>query len=297
MFQQTVPRRLVHREAVSEVFLTDIVKLTSDSFLVGAQWPRSHSFFGLRSGRSHDPMLVAETIRQAGLLVAHEGFSIGEDVKFLSHAKSFQVTQAGLELRDTVASIALMVKCHDIKRRRDQVGGMSLQFSAYRDGERIATADARMSCVPPRLYMRLRGVRAFVDGPPAVIPEPVRPCLVGRDAEADVVLAETLMPDTWLLRLDRRHPVMFEHSVDHVPGMAVIEAGRQAAHLMLGRTGMILLSCDFSFAQYVDLDEPCLVTGTVLADDGDSASVRVVFVQGGAEVAVGVLNVHEDLSA
>ncbi|WP_281275492.1 AfsA-related hotdog domain-containing protein [Saccharothrix australiensis] len=34
--------------------------------------------------------------------------------------------------------------------------------------------------------------------------------------------------DSWLPRVDRRHPVLFDHPVDHVPGMALQEAGRQA---------------------------------------------------------------------
>src|SRR4051812_26459174 len=62
-FQQTIPRSLVHRAAVSEVFVTDLNILGEGTFEVGAQWPRRHSFFGPRTPAFHDPMLYAETIR------------------------------------------------------------------------------------------------------------------------------------------------------------------------------------------------------------------------------------------
>src|ERR1044072_9443467 len=63
-FQQTVPRLLVHRAAVSEVFITDLQVADEQTSHIGAPWPRAHSFFGPKM-RLHDPMLLAETIRQA----------------------------------------------------------------------------------------------------------------------------------------------------------------------------------------------------------------------------------------
>src|SRR5689334_19245938 len=49
LFDQTIPRHLVHRAAVSEVFLTDLRVTDETTFQVGAQWPRDHSFYRLQS--------------------------------------------------------------------------------------------------------------------------------------------------------------------------------------------------------------------------------------------------------
>ncbi|WP_260845011.1 AfsA-related hotdog domain-containing protein [Streptomyces sp. SLBN-31] len=52
----------------------------------------------------------------------------------------------------------------------------------------------------------------------------------------DVVLSPLGQPHRWQLRVDTRHPVLFDHIVDHVPGMLLIEAARQAATATLGHT-------------------------------------------------------------
>ncbi|MFG2327721.1 AfsA-related hotdog domain-containing protein, partial [Streptomyces sp. NPDC048568] len=60
----TVPSELVHRAAVAEVMLTDWQRLTETRYTMRAQWPRGHSFFTPLNG-NHDPLIAAETIRQA----------------------------------------------------------------------------------------------------------------------------------------------------------------------------------------------------------------------------------------
>ena len=44
-YDRTVDRHKVHRAAVSEVFLTDIRRQSTQHVLVAAQLPSSHSFF------------------------------------------------------------------------------------------------------------------------------------------------------------------------------------------------------------------------------------------------------------
>ncbi|WP_339718461.1 hypothetical protein [Marinomonas primoryensis] len=44
-FGNTVSKELVHRAAVSEVFLTDVDTLEKDKFYTGAHLPRTHSYY------------------------------------------------------------------------------------------------------------------------------------------------------------------------------------------------------------------------------------------------------------
>jgi hypothetical protein len=81
-FSTTVARQLVHRCAVSEVLLTDWCQRGADVFVCAAQWSRSHSFYRVRQGR-HDPLLLAETIRQVGLLLCHEAYQMPPEHRFV----------------------------------------------------------------------------------------------------------------------------------------------------------------------------------------------------------------------
>ncbi|GAB2762006.1 ScbA/BarX family gamma-butyrolactone biosynthesis protein [Amycolatopsis magusensis] len=288
MFDRTIPRALVHRAAVSEVFLTDLCALDDTEFQVGAQWPRGHSFFSLLRPDYHDPLLMAETIRQAGLLIAHSEFGVALDWKFIVHRQSFSLGSDGLRLGARPADIVLAVTCHDLKRRGKRVAGGHLELNCYRDGERIGSGGAVWSAVSPSAYRRLRGERAGA----VTEVEPlagVAPATVGRDRARDVVLAPG--DREWVLRVDQSHPVMFDHPVDHVPGMVTMEAARQAAKLVVGQPDALPVGCDFHFEHYLELDAPALVNATeVTAVRSGVRSVEVVFGQAGRTAAFGTVD-------
>ena len=74
---RTVDRALVHRDAIAEVLLTDVIQLSETEFVIGAQWPRSHRVYRPDTDGRHDPMLILETVRQTGLALSHVGFGVG----------------------------------------------------------------------------------------------------------------------------------------------------------------------------------------------------------------------------
>ncbi|MFD6811915.1 AfsA-related hotdog domain-containing protein [Streptomyces anthocyanicus] len=67
-----LPREYVHKSAHSEVLLTGWKTEGPDTFTVTAQWPRTHAFYAPTDGR-HDPLLLAETVRQAAHHTAPDG--------------------------------------------------------------------------------------------------------------------------------------------------------------------------------------------------------------------------------
>lgn len=288
-FEQTIPRQLVHRAAVSEVFLTDLHRTAEDAFQVGAQWPRTHCFFGPRAG-AHDPMLLAETVRQATLALAHQMYGVPADAQFVWHETCHQVTEGGLRLDAKPADIVLTATAHEIRRRRTGVGGMLMQFDGYRDNRWVSSSSMRFSCVSPATYARLRGEPSGVVHLSTRMGSLVAPHLVGRDKRTDVVLAEAPGDNRWTIRVDRGHPVMFDHPVDHVPGMVVMEAARQAAMLALGWTSEVVVRMSFSFASYVEFNEPCYVVVDHVSTAGAGAGMtHVRFEQGERTVAEGDL--------
>nr|WSY51626.1 A-factor biosynthesis protein [Streptomyces sp. NBC_00886] len=261
LFQQTVPRALVHRSAVSEVLVTGVRHGGDGVHQVGAQWSRAHSYYGPVAGRWHDPMIFAETIRQACVLLAHQTLDIPLANPFLTTTHAFTILAGGAQLTDQPADVLLEVSLHDVVRRGASVSAFASSIDAFREGEPIGIGKSSANCVSPSVYRRLRGPR-FGAAPLGEVPAPLPHELVGRSRPSDVVLGRSPDEGRWVLRAEPSHPILFDHPVDHVPGMVLMEAARQAALLTVGCPDGLLVSCAATFCKYVEFDVPCIVSSS-----------------------------------
>ncbi|MFF3554974.1 ScbA/BarX family gamma-butyrolactone biosynthesis protein [Streptomyces tsukubensis] len=229
-----VPKELVHRTGVAEVMLTGWERVEGDHFTVTAQWPRGHSLFAA-GGRYH-PLIAAETIRQAGILLAHTEYGVPldgplpvEEIRVSTRPGLFGIdwTPATLELRVTVRP-----------RHADDgtLTGLRAETEIRRDGRTAATGYSAVACVTAPRDERPRPRRPDPRaGLPAAAPQaPLPPQAVGRLSPLDVVLSPTPRPDRWLLRTDTGHPV-FAGRAGQIPDMVLLEAACQATALTLGR--------------------------------------------------------------
>lgn len=257
---RTVPREYTHRAAVAEVFLTDWKPGRPDGFLVSAQWPRGHSFFGPRAGYQ-DPLLVAESVRQTGALLAHAEFGVPLGHSFLMRKLSYTATPEGLVTDLVPTEVEMEVTCHDLAWRAGRFTGMRYEAALLRDGRSIGFAEAEFSCLSPEVYQRLRG-----DRPTSARPAPGRvadPASVGRTQRSDVVLLEPQGREArWRLYVDTLHPILFDHPVDHIPGMVLMEAARQAAQAVHPMP-VLAVAMESTFAKYAELDAPCWIEAEV----------------------------------
>ena len=292
----TVPRQYVHRAAVAEVLLTGW-RPTRDGFALTAQWPRGHSFFLVQPGRRYDPLIVAETVRQVGLLLAHAEFGVPLDHRFLMRELAFTADPEALRLGSAPAELDLEVTCSDIGRRGRHLSGMRYRVEIRQDGRWTAGGSAWFACSSAAVYRRLRGESR----PPAAgraLTEPVCPALVGRVDAGDVVLSPADDEDRpahgrasrWRLRVDQAHPVLFDHPVDHVPGMLLLEAARQAGQAVCSPTRVIPASLHSSFRKYVEPDQPCWIeTGpTTTGPEGELRMTIIGRQHGEAVFAAGL---------
>ncbi|WP_306459474.1 ScbA/BarX family gamma-butyrolactone biosynthesis protein [Streptomyces sp. TLI_55] len=270
----TVPKELVHRASVAEVMLTDWERVSKDHFTVAAQWPRGHSFFANVDGR-HDPLIAAETIRQAGTLLTHAEFGVPLGYHFLMWDLSVSVQPEILRVGTAPASVDVEMTCEDVKLRGNRLAGCRYNAVIRRDGQVAATGSANFTCTSGKVYERLRGDRSDFAERQLPLTAPVAPQNVGRISPMDVVLSPIGDPNRWLLRVDTRHPILFDHPVDHVPGMVLLEAARQASTALLGCP---CLPVDFSseFMKYVELDAPCVIEAQHLPDSGTDRGERVL---------------------
>jgi hypothetical protein len=275
----TVSRELVHRTQVCEVLLTGWNRTDESRFTVTGRWMLDHRMFTNIQGR-HDPLIAAETFRQAAILLAHAEFGVPLDHAFLMWDLAVEVSPEGLRVGEDTAAVEIEMSCHDVVRRRGVASSIRYTAVFRRDGRIVATASGTCTCASPAVYRRLRGERLEAPARPLPLVAPTAPQNVGRTSPRDVVLSPTDDPHHWLLRADTRHPVLFDHEVDHVPGMVLLEAARQAMVAALGPDAF-LRSMNSEFKRYVELDAPCVleVRSVDAAADGQEA-VRVTGRQG-----------------
>ncbi|GAB7030394.1 ScbA/BarX family gamma-butyrolactone biosynthesis protein [Streptomyces sp. NPDC021749] len=284
----TVPRGYVHRAAVSEVFLTNWRRGPGDSWAVSAQWPRAHSFYAPVDGL-HDPLLLIETVRQAGILLSHVAHRVPLDHPIIWQHVRYDLAPQALRTADEPAEVELQITDHDVVRRGKRLISARQEFRIRCDGAHLAHARLIYSCHSPAVYRRLRGRYsdlAFATSRRLPVPEPVTPQLVARDHDRDVVLSPTGLPDRWQLRVDPSHPVLFGHPVDHAPGMLMVEAARQAAQAVMPGVPTLPVSLECSFERYAELDAPSWVRARTpgLAPAGGAQRVEVGVEQHGRPV-------------
>lgn len=299
----TVPRQYVHRAAINEVLLTSWETDGPDRFTVCAQWPRSHALFAPRFGHQ-DPTLIAETVRQIGALLGHTEYGVPLGHQFLMWDMSYQAAPGALAAGPAPTDLTLQVVC-EIARRGKQLSAMRYRASLWDGATRIATAAAGYNCLSPAVYRRVRGDRPLsVHASLPPLPDPVDPATVGRRDAEHVVLGDPGAAGRdeagadsgvhrWLLRADTAHPTLFDHPLDHVPGMVLLEAARQAAQAVLHPEPVLAVGLSSSFAHYAELDAPCWIEARPGTRDAEGATpVHVTGTQGGKELFTATVAAH-----
>jgi hypothetical protein len=292
-----VPREYVHRASVAEVLLTgwesvepgsadspvSSVRHQDDAYVVRAQWPRGHSLFA-PAGGYQDPMLLIESIRQIGSLLAHAEYGVPFGHQFLMWDMSFTTSRELLLAGSAPTEVELHTVCRDIARRGRVLSGMRYDVTVVRDGVPLAAAGAAYSCTSPAVHRRLRGERPTSSDRPT--PPALDPALVGHTSDRHVVLAEPApgAGHRWELRVDTTHPVFFDHPVDHIPGMVLLEAARQAAQAASGLPGALVLGLHSDFSRYAEFDAPCWIEADPHVIGPGRVEVEVRGVQNGRTV-------------
>ncbi|MFJ7205163.1 ScbA/BarX family gamma-butyrolactone biosynthesis protein [Streptomyces sp. NPDC098789] len=274
----TVPRELVHRAAVAEVFLTGMCRPGPDRFHVRAQLPRGHSFFSPIAGTHYDPMMICETIRQVGSYVAHEAYGVPLGHQFLLWGLDYSTMPENLVIGDAPADLDLEVTCSDIRMRGTQLQALRYEVTMLLNGVVIATGDVGYTVTSPAVYRRLRAAQLDRRPMPSLPSAPLQPAQVGRISPFDVVLAATAQTTTavtWQLRYDTRHPVLFDHPGDHLPGMVLLEAARQAAVALTPAPAVMPVSVVSTYQRYAEFGIPLWVT----AERTGPTTVRVTGTQ------------------
>ncbi|MFJ5099102.1 ScbA/BarX family gamma-butyrolactone biosynthesis protein [Streptomyces sp. NPDC088557] len=250
-----VPQELVHKRASTEVLLTGWATHGGDRHTVHARWPRCHTFYRPRNQR-FDSLLFVETVRQTFPLLSHAAYGVPFGSHLVWDDFSFEVDPQAMLLSQAQADVVLDITCGDVRLRRGCLVSMTMHADVSLNGRRVGRASTRFTNHSPAVYRRLRGEHDLAEVRRRALPPlpPLPPASVGHWRSENVVLAGTGRPGRWQLRVDLDHTVLFDHPVDHAPGMLLLEALRQAAHVALPATDTMVTGMSVSFEGWVELD-------------------------------------------
>ncbi|GAA3990211.1 ScbA/BarX family gamma-butyrolactone biosynthesis protein [Allokutzneria multivorans] len=293
-FSQIVPHKLVHRASLCEVFLTSAVGVDADTFDVGTQVPRTHSLYGDRISlpTHYDPLLYVEAARQACIYIAHQYFGAPLGYHFILRDAEMEVVDHG-GLTVLAVPTNAVLRCSVVRRfknRDGEVTGLRVLVTLLVSGEAAMTVQMSYSWVPAEKWESMRADNRVALALPlephaAPLPPRANPASVDRLNPANVVISPpraTTSGRTSSLVVDTAHPALFDHPLDHVPGMLQLEAFRQLAITTAGFGKLTGMSAKFVGFGELDLPNEC---ESAIVSAGDDVEVRCAVRQEGRTVA------------
>ncbi|MFE6051083.1 ScbA/BarX family gamma-butyrolactone biosynthesis protein [Kitasatospora sp. NPDC056446] len=301
-FRHRLPAATVHKAAQDEVLLTDAARTGDGRFAVAAVWHRHRFLHPGGTGRPLDPLLLVETVRQALIHLSHRFHRVPQGHPFVLAALDLDLTPAGSALRPAGPLHLLLDAVCTRTTATPHRTGLVLDALASVDGVPVGRAGFRWEVRHPEFYALVRD-RARRSAPtptptptPASAPTPagesageprrLAPWEAGYPDDRHVLLARDPggAPGAFLLDPDPGHPVLFDHPSDHVPGMVLLEAFRQAAFATGAPADPARIRAAFGA-----FGEPDVPVGVTVRPGPDAGTAEVTAVQGGTTLASAVL--------
>ncbi|WP_078894488.1 ScbA/BarX family gamma-butyrolactone biosynthesis protein [Streptomyces sp. CT34] len=257
-FTARVPREFVHRPFAEDVLITSWRRVDESHFSVTAQWPHNHGYFAPTNGRHH-LILAGETIRQAGLLLSHAELGVPVGHHFILGDLVYTTDPEQLAVENEPTRLTIDVTCSKMRMRAGSLVSSRFDMTLRKEGRIVATGNSSVSVTSPAVYRRIRGERLSARRSVGPLPTPVPAGLTGSATDGDVLLAPTDRPDRWLLRIAPGHAAVVNPANDHVPGLALLDAAQQAAHVVTAPDTFVPYAFGTEFCRYAEHGVPCVI--------------------------------------
>lgn len=260
----TTDHSLVHKHARAEALVTAAASIGYNRWATRVEVPRGYS--AIDPSQEAIPAVVAvEIVRQAGLVVSHLGYGIPTDWAFTIQEVegTWNAGQEPVFPGHAPLELEVIVDVVEVTERKGRVSGMVMTL----DLGGIGVGRAVHKALAPKDYAIMRR-NAPEKGsvPPRRDPEFLRDLSFGPDG-----LQALLGWD------EPGNPFVFDHPVDHIPGMLFAQAAFDAHERLAGKAGRGLwMEC----SRFAELDEDVQITATA----GPTGTV-VRYSQGGTEFA------------
>jgi len=276
-----LPGALVHRRQLTEVLLTAIERTSETTFSAGVHWPRRHPYFGPYGPEDVDvtPALALETLRQAAIALAHIHLNVPLGYAFLMESMHVEIVGGARRSAAQPGNHTVDIEVSDLVERR----GIAATYGSLltiRDGDTVlARGGGGARAIPAPVYRRSREGAPSSSEPERLAPRPApaSAALVGAPGPDFVLVTGQAGGDRYQLSLDVDNPVYFDHPLDHVPGMVVLEAALQAFRARAAEPTLTPDSVTVDFARHTELTQPVVID--VVAADGEAVAT---FTQNGS---------------
>jgi hypothetical protein len=227
--------------------------------------------------------MVVETLRQLTVLIAHSELSVPLGHQFLMPMMSVAVSP-GARLDSSVpADVTVIVRVSSVKVGIEGAAAFDTTAVFYVAGRSVATGKASARILDPAVYRRFRKGQS-PGGPLASPGAPVPAERVGHSSSRNVVIGHGRSPRRWPIRVDVSNPVLFDHPLDHVPGVLMIEAVRQALRWETRDPSLDLAQFQSTFISVAELDQEAEVAVESLSHMPGLAQAVVEIRSGGKTV-------------
>lgn len=259
-------RSFVRRLARSQLLLTDVRRAgPDDEFRAKAHWPRTRPAFDrcAPGTERHDPLLVAETLRQLGIYLPLRCYGVAADSRVLIEELSFEFEPTADEpprsYQGTEVTCAATVHRGTPGAGADRLRNLGLSVRLSAGGREFARADGVARMLSSAAYRAVRNRRPATTAVDNAQLTPVDPGRVGAAWPEDVLVAVDARGAVRVAPADPHHPFFHDHPSDHLTGMVLIGAVQQTAALHANEPNLRLRSCSMRAARFTEPTPPATV--------------------------------------
>lgn len=270
-----------HRTSLGEIFILGDAETRGRRLTTVGQVPLTNLYYNDHTALSAfvDPLVLIEIVRQSSSCIAHATLGLSTSAKFILNELSFDLTELQFADLDARRSIAVNTTVEVVRERRGVPQTALFTSELFNGSDFIGWVKFETTFLTAAVYGALR-IGKLVRGGSVETAQAseavaaVAPELVARRQPNNVVISSPVMATDLsvrcLIQPQFTNASMFEHAQDHVPGMVIVEACRQAAALTLGASALMVRGA-FSFFSFLENDAQASLTAASFPDQEGSA--------------------------